>query len=81
MFSFNKYNKYIYILAIHIPGQTTGPNGLKLFKETHGKPGGNMGKIKKNTLFPPYCLHNSSGNAGNFNQYYLDKFLVFFENI
>ena len=79
------YNKYI-----HIPGQTNHwTNGLKLFEETHWKPGGNMGnlgvtwaKLKKKTLFPPppYCLHNSSGNAGNFSQY-LDKFLVSFDNI
>ena len=35
------YNKYI-----HIPGQTNHwTNGLKLFEETHWKPGGNMGNL------------------------------------
>ena len=33
---------YIYMLAI--ASQTAGPNGLNLYKETHGYPEGNIGQ-------------------------------------
>ena len=34
---------YVYIYMLPIAGQTAGPNGLKLFADTHGWPEGVIG--------------------------------------
>jgi len=43
----NQYNKtrhsYIFTYVAHSYGQTAGPNGLKLFEDTQGWPGGVLG--------------------------------------
>ena len=56
-----------------IAGQTTGPNGLKFFVDTQGFQG--VFRLKKIRFFFKFFFQNFfyTGNAGPFNQYYLDS--------